>query len=133
MAISRVGGLSQPNRTLEQCKAEVDNALLTGEWVIFEDHAGYGFYGSQDNLDLLRELIRYVKTKGIKIVNLREGAQMKSNIIDVGEPTDPNYFRLARDGSTKTPSNSYELKSDPNVSNDSPITYFPRMVTEIPI
>src|SRR5690625_7207696 len=80
MKISRVGGLSQPNRTLEQCKAEIDNALLTGEWVIFEDHAGYGFYQDPANLDLLRELIQYIKSKGVPIVNIRDGAMMKANI-----------------------------------------------------
>src|SRR5690625_5218260 len=133
MAISRVGGLSQPNRTLEQCKAEVDNALLTGEWVIFEDHAGYGFYGSQDNLDLLRELIQYVKTKGVRIVNIREGVQMKANIIDVGEVSDSNYFRLARDGSAKSPSMSYQTTHDENLSNQSPVSYFERKVTETPV
>jgi len=130
MKISRVGGLSQPNRTLEQCKAEIDNALLTGEWVIFEDHAGYGFYQDPANLDLLRELIQYIKSKGVPIVNIRDGAMMKANIIEVEGNTD--HTILSRDGKLSM-SASYQMERSTGIKIDTPITEYENNVTDMPI
>src|SRR5699024_2733975 len=79
--IYRTTGLSQPGGTLEKCKQYVDDAIEKGDWVIFEDHSHYEFYDHQENLDLLRELIQYVKYKGVEIVSYREGINRKANII----------------------------------------------------
>jgi peptidoglycan/xylan/chitin deacetylase (PgdA/CDA1 family) len=135
MLISRQSGLSQPSTTIADCKAAIDAAINTGNWVIFEDHAQYGFYNNPDNVELLRQLIQYIKSKGIRIVNLRDGFNMKANIVDVGELSDPYYMRIAKNGqiiSQQFNGAYYEMKKDTTITNTTPISSFPRRVTEIP-
>jgi hypothetical protein len=89
--MNRVAGLSQPRGagpSLEECKARVDEAIETGEYIIFEDHSHYPEWREEGKLDELQELIQYVKSKNIPIVNLQDGYKMKCNIIDIG---DRNY------------------------------------------
>src|SRR5690606_4524184 len=81
--LRRYTGLSQPKDnqiensepTLAECKAIVDNAIANKEYLIFEDHAHYPIWDSL-KLDELRQLIRYIKSKNVPIVNLQDGFNM---------------------------------------------------------
>ena len=100
MNMTRIPGLSQAvggvYPTLAECKAAVDSAIANKDYIIFEDHSHYDVYDAA-KLDELRQLIQYIKSKGVPIVNLQDGYKMKCNILDVGERTEA-HFKLHRDG-----------------------------------
>ncbi len=98
----RVPGLSHKKDngiepTLAECKAIVDDAIANGKYIIFEDHAGYAIYNNPEKLDELRQLIQYIKSKGVPIVNLQDGFNMKCNVVDTWVNSN-NYYRLHRNG-----------------------------------
>lgn len=96
----RVPGLSQPRDhsipnsepTLAECKAMVDEAIEKNKYIIFEDHSHYSIYDSQTKLNELRELIQYIKSKNVPIVNLQEGYQMRANVVEADD------YKLHRSG-----------------------------------
>lgn len=128
--MTRVAGLSQKvagvEPTLEECKAMVDEAIANNDYIIFEDHSHYDIYDNTRKLDELRELIQYIKLKGVPIVNLSESFEMKCNIIDFGERDTGNYYRLHRDGSVSSDedSNVYEIKGNDAYDLDDPIDVY---------
>lgn len=82
--MKRVAGLSQPRGagpSLASIKSVIDSLSITNYWLIFEDHAHYADW-TEDLLDDLQELIQYIKSKNIPIVNLQDGFNMRCNIID---------------------------------------------------
>jgi len=123
--LTRVAGLSQKMNfdgdirepTLEECKAIVDNAIANKEWIIFEDHSGYPIWDSH-KLGELRQLIQYVKSKGVPIVNFQDGFNMKANIIDI--KSEVSHYKLFRNGLESR--SGFE---DKTYDNNTPVTYFP--------
>lgn len=116
--IARVPGLSQgsPRPTLQECKDLIDRA--DNEWVIFEDHSAYDDWKDPAKLEELRELIQYIKSKGIPIVNFQDGYNMKGNVLDF--QSEPSNFKLFRDGNT-----SVGILDKYSYNSDTPISYFP--------
>lgn len=111
----RAAGLSQPlstgiEPTLAQCKATVDDAIANGKYIIFEDHSGYEIYSNPAKLEELRQLIQYIKSKGVPIVNLQDGFNMKCNIVDTWFNPN-NYYRLHRNGKVTQSDLSYYTQS----------------------
>lgn len=126
--ITRGSGLSQPKSSgdLENCKSQVDQAIANNDWLIFEDHSHYAFFDNQENLDKLRDLIRYIKSKGVRIVNIREGVESKANLIEVDNfAGDKSGYYLQRDGNIRS-GNNMVLMSDQNSHGfNTPIDSFP--------
>lgn len=83
--IIRAPGLSQPasGGSLDYVKNVVDLGIANNDLVIFEDHSHYAFFNNQENLDKLRDLIRYIKLKGYPILNLSDALRLKGNLIEV--------------------------------------------------
>ena len=116
--IIRAPGLSQPasGGSLDYVKNVVDLGIANNDLVIFEDHSHYAFFNNQENLDKLRDLIRYIKSKGYPILNLSDALRLKGNLIEVD-----NFDHLGREfvvertggirgGSFKV-DNTHDLKS----------------------
>jgi peptidoglycan/xylan/chitin deacetylase (PgdA/CDA1 family) len=83
-------------KTLEDLKARVDEAVTNNAYLVFYTHAW------MDNLDttVLSDLIAYIKSLSIKIVNCDEAYNHLSNSIDVGSGN--NYFRIGKNGKFST-------------------------------
>jgi len=96
--LKRVSGIGEANSSLEYCKSVVDEARNNGGWVIFKQHIKNNWTEStkQDLIDL----IDYILSQGIRIVNVRDGFEIKKNIIDVGGSE--NYVRIGRGGNLKS-------------------------------
>lgn len=98
--LSQDGGLGLP--TLAELKAEVDQAIENKQLHIFEDHSHYEIYDNPTKLNELKELIQYIKSKGAVIANFADAFEMKCNVIDIGERSVGNYYKLHRNGQVST-------------------------------
>ncbi len=67
--------------TLDNLKARVDECYDQNGWLIFMTHVDDVDHTDEDN-QLLRDLIDYIKTKGVDIVTLSEGFEVFGNAIE---------------------------------------------------
>lgn len=67
--------------TLENIKARVDECYDQNGWLIFMTHIDDVAHTDEDN-QMLRDLIDYINTKGIDIVTLSEGFELFGNAIE---------------------------------------------------
>ena len=67
--------------TLDNLKARVDECYAQNGWLIFMTHVDDVDHTDEDN-QMLRDLIDYIKTKGIDIVTLSEGFEVFGNAIE---------------------------------------------------
>ena len=67
--------------TLDNLKARVDECHDQNGWLIFMTHVDDVDHTDEDN-QLLRDLIDYIKTKGVDIVTLSEGFEVFGNAIE---------------------------------------------------
>ena len=85
MGIDRaaIGSYAAPGRfdTLDNLKARVDECYDQNGWLIFMTHVDDVDHTDEDN-QLLRDLIDYIKTKGVDIVTLSEGFEVFGNVIE---------------------------------------------------
>ena len=91
--------------TLQKCKDFVDGALVSGEWLIFTVHPHYAEYDlptGQSRRDELSQLIDYIKTAGIPILNARMAYSFYKNRIqmrEIGSAEVVDVYRVGMDGS----------------------------------
>ena len=67
--------------TLDNIKARVDECYDQNGWLIFMTHVDDVAHTDEDN-QMLRDLIDYIKTKGIDIVTLSEGFEIFGNVVE---------------------------------------------------
>lgn len=67
--------------TLDNIKARVDECYAQNGWLIFMTHIDDVNHTDEDN-QMLRDLIDYIKTKGIDIVTMSEGFEVFGNAIE---------------------------------------------------
>ena len=67
--------------TLENIKARVDECYDQNGWLIFMTHIDDVAHTDEDN-QMLRDLIDYINTKGIDIVTLSEGFELFGNAVE---------------------------------------------------
>lgn len=123
--IPRVTLFANAEDTLETYKAYVDNALVKGAWLIFIGHCWQETF----NTTILGQLIDYVQSLNIDIINTQEGIERFGNLIDVGDNSLQNdelheCFVVGKNGSSRITSD-FVMANDKNVTIDTPITYFP--------
>ena len=123
----RIPGLSQLNGTVEptlaECKAMVDDAIANKKWIIFEDHANYPIWDSA-KLEEFRQLIQYIKSLGVPIVNLQDAFNMRCNIIDVKKEN--NFYKLFRNGEETKGGWQNRI-----IDNTTPINDYPYGTTQV--
>jgi len=76
MLLYRRNGPEYKGVTLETLKSDVDYANANNLWVIFEGHSWENFYKTEEGKQTLRDLVAYIQSLGIKIVNLGEGIRI---------------------------------------------------------
>ena len=79
--------------TLDNIKARVDECYDQNGWLIFMTHVDDVEHTDEDN-QMLRDLIDYIKTKGIDIVTMSEGFEVFGNAIET-----PNC-KITKQGNT---------------------------------
>ena len=67
--------------TLDNIKARVDECYDQNGWLIFMTHIDDADHTDEDN-QMLRDLIDYINTKGIDIVTLSEGFEIFGNVVE---------------------------------------------------
>lgn len=67
--------------TLDNIKARVDECYEQNGWLIFMTHVDDAGHTDEDN-QMLRDLIDYINTKGIDIVTLSEGFEIFGNAVE---------------------------------------------------
>ena len=98
LILKRVSGIGESNSSLEYCKSAVDEARKNGGWVIFKQHIKNDW--TESTKQELIDLIDYILSQGIRIVTVRDGFEIKKNIIDVGGTE--NYVQIGRGGNLKS-------------------------------
>ena len=89
-----------PRMSMDHFKAMVDLAEEEGGWLVFMTHVWYEYFDA----DELRELVGYIRSKGIPIVGVNEALNSTGNIIQVGDHyktnsnPNPNAFVVGSDG-----------------------------------
>lgn len=92
--------------TIQKCKDFVDGALVSGEWLIFTIHPHYAEYdlpAGQTRRDELSELIDYIKSVGIPILNARMAYEFYKNRIQLREISTVevlDIYKIGMDGTT---------------------------------
>jgi peptidoglycan/xylan/chitin deacetylase (PgdA/CDA1 family) len=77
----RVGLFPTDNSfSLSDAKAYVDKLLTSGGWLIFMTHC----WTSTFNATELKDLVSYIKGKGIRIVDVNEMIEKTGNVVDIG-------------------------------------------------
>lgn len=65
---------------VEDAKALVDSVYENGGWLVFMTHCWYGTFSSDD----LKELVNYIRSKNIEILNVKDVIENYGNPIDIG-------------------------------------------------
>lgn len=107
-----LGDYGEPIANIKQ---RIDYAVEHNMWIIFMGHSWTDYYKTGNGVAEVREIIQYIKSKGVPIVNLRDGLRMKGNVVDYGDRVDPSepYIKLNGD---------YGLKTSPGMVNDGYVT-----------
>lgn len=116
------------NNTLENYKAKIDETIAVNGWLIFMSHSQYADFDA-NQLQYVREIIDYARSKGVDIVSLKDGYEAIGNVVDIGDysarETGAEYTILDADGKRHSKSNNIDFKlSDENPTPSTPITDF---------
>lgn len=79
--------------TLDNYKAQVDTAIANKSWLIFMLHCGQTEHDAAAQT-ILEQLIQYIQSVNVDIVNVTEGVDISGNIIDINQ----QEFFWAKDG-----------------------------------
>src|SRR5699024_189585 len=82
-----------PGWTLNDYKNKVDEAISKNGWLIFMLHCGQAEHNAQVQ-QILEDLIVYIQSKNVDIVNITDGIDIAGNIIDINQ----QEFYWSRDG-----------------------------------
>lgn len=87
---------------LDMFKQQIDKAYAEKSWVMYMLHGGIDFLGdSADKTQLMSDIIDYTKLKGIRIVTLSEGLDIKENLINIGN-YNKGHFMVSKEGGIKS-------------------------------
>ena len=87
-----ISGISDKD-SLDYYKACVDIAIKNGQWLVFNTHFGIETsHTTNAQLVLVKNLVDYIKSKGINIVFPSEGFALKRNIISFGDKDETHLF-----------------------------------------
>ena len=120
--------------TFEQYKEKIDEAIANNGWIIFKSHSQYESF-DENQLQIIRQIIDYVREQQMLEVNLEEGLNYMGNLIDTGDyfkkAQGSDYFVMDRDG--KVYSNfgekNYDTLKYNSVNINTPITDFKDRMT----
>lgn len=127
-----VSRINADTLTLDQLKTHVDNTIANNGWLIFMNHAFQLNLDKANQMQKLKDLIDYIKSKNMPIMKFSEAEKLKGNSIAVGEFTNSSSLFVGKNGKST-------LKSLYNLSNiskdtDLPISSYNKgEVTEIPL
>ena len=101
--------LSSPYNTdtLEFYKFCVDEAIRTNSWMVFMSHAWFPTFNGQH----LKDLVDYIKSKNVPIVDFQEGFDRCGNLLEIGDYVQgtkltKNVFAVDCEGNLK----SYDIR-----------------------
>ena len=103
--------------TFDDVKRYVDR-MQDGEWLVFMTHSWYGTF----DIDKLKELIQYIKAKGISIVGIDEALSRVGNIVEHGiikkplEYMSSSFYCVDAIGGVHTNSQKFYQKSNEKLS-----------------
>jgi peptidoglycan/xylan/chitin deacetylase (PgdA/CDA1 family) len=105
----RLGRIGFPSgdKTLEYYKSKVDEAVATNSWLIWMLHCGAAEHDAGQQA-ILEELIQYINSLDIPVVNVTEGIDIRGNVLDFNE----QQLFLSHDGKNNIRDLIYE-PSDP--------------------
>lgn len=87
-----ISGISDKD-SLDYYKVCVDMAIENGQWLVFNTHFGIETsHTTNAQLTLFKNLVDYIKSKGIEIVFPSEGFALKRNIISFGDKDETHLF-----------------------------------------
>lgn len=115
-------------------KAKIDEAVSKKTWLIFMTHVWHEDH-TQEQIDLLEQIIDYIKTVDMDIINLRDGYRRFGNLIEI-----ENQFQFTNSGDmifkdTGSLVNVRELVKNgqpvryyeqPSITNTSPFSDYPK-------
>ncbi|PEE42785.1 BppU family phage baseplate upper protein [Bacillus pseudomycoides] len=129
--LKRVTLAEATNNTLDYYKSKVDEAIIGKGWLIFKSHSQYESFDSSQ-IQIIKDLIDYIHSKGVDIVSLSQGLRVIGNIMDVGDyparsQAGVEYYVMDVDGKIYSKSNqkNYDISVDTSLLFTTPITAFP--------
>lgn len=106
---------------LETIKAQIDNAVATGSWVVISTHCHFPDFSVAN----FREMVSYAKSKAIKFASVGEAMRHFGNVVDLADPGKPGYGAIGADGSVHGVfTNNYKVIPNQGITNTTPATDF---------
>ena len=109
------------NITFEYYKNIIDNC--EGKWTIFMLHGSY-FRTNPELIPILEQLVDYVNSKGYEVVNYSQGLEYYKNTVFAGN--EKRCTKIGSDGSFYSDDLLENFTDDKYITQDTPITYFPK-------
>lgn len=132
--LNRLSGFSNPpgnEPTYNDVKQRFDLGVVRNELMIYVDHPQYPSW-TPERINDLRNFIRYIKSKGVPIVNLEDAYQMKCNVIEIGDEEVGYFYKIHRNGqSTSNDSVYYLAEGDEFKPNDSVYNFPESRITRV--
>lgn len=120
--------------TLEYYKKRVDEAFDNNSWLVFMMHPAEASHDDTQT-QYLKDLIDYIKTKNIPILNVNDAMEQVSNLVDIGDfsGSSKEYTVISSDGKleAKNATTTYKKIDATNINASTPITSFTKNVISI--
>ena len=84
---------------LSEVKDLIDDCFTEGKWLIFLTHCGASWNDATTPANLT-EIINYIKSKTLRILNFREAESLLGNVISHGDSRENNYNFVSKTGAT---------------------------------
>lgn len=91
------------NNTYEFYKSKLDQAIANNEWLIFMTHVGMSSFDTTQ-LTHMDNLIAYAKQQGVDVVTVKDGINIRGNVIDINE----NQLYVGADGTNNIKDYDYQ-------------------------
>lgn len=126
-------GFPQDTSSLEYYKARVDWAISNDNWLVFVLHTHSNNF-PMDQQQYLRELIDYIRLKGVGIVSPREGFERYGNIMQIGSHVESGSYIIDSNRQIYNQSNRVFVDNlDRRASADLITDYLYQQITITPI
>ncbi|MED1863212.1 polysaccharide deacetylase family protein [Fictibacillus nanhaiensis] len=113
--------------TYEYYKSHVDAALANNEWLIFQLHPAHSDFNATQQ-QYLADIINYIKSLNIPIMNMNEAMDVIGNLVDTGDyvkgQSNP-YFVVGADGTGYSNDNRVRELPKTGININTPVTTFP--------
>lgn len=108
--------------TIETIKARIDEAIANNGWLILGSHS---YSANEFDATLYSQVLDYIISKGVPILNVEEALKYKGNAISSGdyEVNDADKVFIANDGSNNMARKIYPVST--KYKENTPMTEFP--------